>query len=162
MKRAAAMPRKQPTKKEKEAAVCLTWRALNDDGELTPLLDREWAKKQSAQQIIDRFNRLVEYDHWPIPVAWGGSNHPTNLTPLVKKAHRQKTAKFDAPAIAKVRRAKKKREKERAELMFIAGALSDNEYQRRKAKPKPKRKAIIPGSKASPFRKKMSGKVERR
>lgn len=43
----------------------------------------------------------IEYDHWPVPAALGGSNDLTNCRVLRKKCHRRQTAAKDVPAIAK-------------------------------------------------------------
>ena len=43
----------------------------------------------------------VEYDHWPVPAALGGSNELTNCRVLRTKCHRRLTASKDVPAISK-------------------------------------------------------------
>lgn len=57
----------------------------------------------------DQINSLVEWDHYPIRRADGGSNHPSNLRPLLIGAHREKTYKHDAPDMAKERDVRKAR-----------------------------------------------------
>lgn len=43
----------------------------------------------------------IEYDHWPVPAALGGSNDLSNCRVLRKKCHRRLTAEKDVPAISK-------------------------------------------------------------
>lgn len=43
----------------------------------------------------------VQYDHWPVPAALGGSNEVSNCRVLRTKCHRQITATKDVPAISK-------------------------------------------------------------
>jgi hypothetical protein len=87
--------RKPPTADEKIAALLLMyWDAT---GEPIPF---EIAQQMTASQICS----LVQWDH-AVYHTWGGSTHPTNLTPRLILDHREKTAKRDVPAIAKVRRA---------------------------------------------------------
>ena len=60
----------------------------------------EHAKQMTAEQFLS----LYEWDHYPIPRAEGGSDHFTNLVPLLRSDHRKKTAKLDVPRIAKNKR----------------------------------------------------------
>jgi hypothetical protein len=60
----------------------------------------EDSKRMTAEQIISLFH----FDHHPVPHAGGGPDEPWNLTPLLLRQHRTKTAKHDVPALAKVRR----------------------------------------------------------
>lgn len=89
-------------------------RAISKDEKICALLiqaklvDREWAKSKNCKQILQQ----VEWDHDPVPVAWGGTNHPTNLTARTVADHLEKTTKKDIKAIAKVRRALKKQIKD--------------------------------------------------
>jgi hypothetical protein len=57
----------------------------------------EDSKLMSADQI----NSLFHFDHHPIHHANGGPDEPWNLTPLMIRQHRTKTAKRDLPAMAK-------------------------------------------------------------
>jgi len=84
------MTRTAPTLREKLAAALL---------QLNPAL-REWAKTRTTNDIIAMF----ECDHYPVPVAEGGTNHPTNLEMILVHEHREKTAKTDVPRIAKGKR----------------------------------------------------------
>jgi len=43
----------------------------------------------------------VQYDHYPVPAALGGSNDLTNCRVLRTKCHRRITAVVDVPAISK-------------------------------------------------------------
>jgi hypothetical protein len=52
---------------------------------------------------------LAEYDHYPVPAAFGGSNDVDNCRVLSRKCHRQITAEKDVPAIAKAVRIVEKR-----------------------------------------------------
>ena len=58
------------------------------------------SKTMTAKQIIRRFT----FDHYPIPHAHDGSDHPSNLCPRLLSDHQIKTAKIDIPMIAKVKR----------------------------------------------------------
>src|ERR1035441_241749 len=64
------------------------------------VIPRDVAERLTAKQIIRRFH----FDHYPVPHAHGGSDHPSNLTPLPVVVHRTKTAKVDIPMIAKTKR----------------------------------------------------------
>ena len=59
----------------------------------------EHAREMTAKQIIG----LYQFDHWPIRVEAGGTNHPSNMRPLLIVAHRKKTA-ADNREIGKIRR----------------------------------------------------------
>ena len=80
------------------------------DGQFRPVLDRIACKKLSAKEICTFF----EQDHYPISRFLGKDlpqdviNHPTNLVPMLKEDHREKTDKIDAKTHAKIRRAEKK------------------------------------------------------
>ena len=51
----------------------------------------------------------VEFDHYPIRAADGGSNELSNCVAVCKKCHRWKTSTIDAPQVAKNRRIEEKR-----------------------------------------------------
>lgn len=96
---------KEASLKERYAAALLHLEAARCtiDPTLQACIDREKAKQMSPEQIIGHF----DVDHYPVPKALGGSNHPTNLNPIPRGGHKKKTAKKDIPVIAKVRRSVK-------------------------------------------------------
>lgn len=65
--------------------------------------------------------RLFQFDHFPVPVALGGDNRPANLVPRLIAAHRERTAKIDVPAIAKVRRRAADHEEHRRRILAKSG-----------------------------------------
>jgi hypothetical protein len=98
----------------------------------------------------------VQWAH-AVPHALGGSIHPTNLTPMPTAQHREETRKKDIPAIAKSKRIQRKRAAapltnavERMIAIDVRGDKADRP------------KAVMPGSKASGWKRKMNGRVERR
>jgi len=100
--------RKPPTLRQKLASALLLMvrhDGFHDDGQAryVPVIPFEEARQLTADEIIARF----EFDHG-VYVTWGGSNHPTNLTPRLVPIHRAKT-KRDRKNIDKVRRADKRR-----------------------------------------------------
>ena len=74
-----------------------------------------------------------------LPLALGGTNEPDNLQILCRSCHKTKTARFDVPRIAKTKRLKARH----------LGAR------------KPSRRPI-PGSRRSPWKRKMDGSLVRR
>lgn len=102
------MSRKQPTMTEKLDAALLA--LLEAQGNPIP---REAQKALKTGDVASRF----EFDHYPIPVAHGGTNHPSNLQPRLKADHREKTAKTDIPMIAKTRRRSKSYEAHKATMI---------------------------------------------
>ena len=111
---------------------------------------REFSKKVKAEAFVRAKGRCekcnvklmgnAEYDHI-VPTAYGQYGPPTlaNCQLLCQKCHRQKTSTRDVPAIAKADRIKRK----------LQGRTK-------------KHKAIIPGSKASGWKKKLNGPTEKR
>jgi hypothetical protein len=98
--------RKQPKLSEKLAATLLMLSRVDEHDELVPVIPREEAKRMTAAEIIGRF----EFDHGIyVATPFNGDNHPTNLTPRIKAAHREKT-KRDLKNIAKVRRSEKRKD----------------------------------------------------
>ena len=91
----------------------------------------------SCSQKVDT-GKAWDIDH-VIPLALGGTNEPKNLQILCKPCHRSKTTKADIPAIAKTKRLKARH----------LGARSPS------TRP-------IPGSRRSPWKRKMDGSVVRR
>lgn len=88
-------PRRQPSLKCRlAAALC----ALTD-GEGKRLIPHEHAKAMSADQVL----RIFVWDHYPIRHCDGGPLEHWNLEPRLIMEHREKTAKVDAPQIAKNR-----------------------------------------------------------
>lgn len=60
-----------------------------------------------AHQVLmheDQMISLAERDHWPKPVAEGGTNHFSNVWARGIREHREKTRKVDVPGIAKRKR----------------------------------------------------------
>lgn len=92
------------------------------DAALLALLDARGTPipREEAKELEDgKVAALFELDHWPIAVALGGVNHASNLEWRLKAEHREKTAKRDIPAIAKVKRLTKKHEEHRAKLLAV-------------------------------------------
>lgn len=151
--------RKDPNMTEKYAALVMTL-VVEVDGELVPLVSREEAKQMTAEQIAS----LVHADHDPIPFAIARDlgmtpkeyNHPTNITIRPILAHRIKTAKHDVPQIAKGNRISAEQQDFQRRMLCRVGQAEPEEE-----KPQ-RRKALIPGSKGTPFRKKINRTVERR
>lgn len=151
------MTRKKPTLSERYASVVLTLKW----GDGTPVVERERAKGMTAAEIIDAFEGQVEFDHG-VHVAIDGSNHPTNLTPMLTAAHRDKTNKVDIPQIAKTKRIRKSHaahESAMADKILLADDVSKIHTERNGRK---WRSAPMPGTKRSGLRKRLNGKVERR
>lgn len=149
--------RKTPTLKEKLAAFVLTMK-VEHEGQLVPLVTRDEAKNMTTEQLLS----LLNWDHDPVPVATAVAlgmtpeeyNHPTNLTPLPIITHRTKTATQDVPTIAKGNRISAAHEDFKRRL--LAKATGDEVEEA------PKRKATLPGSRSTPWKKKVNGRVERR
>lgn len=112
---------KQPNMHEKLAAAYLALLEWSDH-EFRPVLDRMACKSMTAKEIC----ALFEIDHYPISRFMGGTNHPTNLVPMLVADHRQKTYKKDALDHARVRRAEKKR------VAAVVKAAKEAEDYRRK------------------------------
>jgi hypothetical protein len=64
--------------------------------------------EEAQLMTVEEILREWEWDHYPIRKADGGSDHPSNIVPRHKADHREKTAKIDAPAMAKDRRIEKR------------------------------------------------------
>ena len=94
-------------------------------------------KCAGCTQKIDA-GKVWDIDHI-LPLALGGTNEPNNLQVLCKPCHRSKTSHSDIPCIAKTKRLKARH----------LGAKSPS------ARP-------IPGSRRSPWKRKMDGTVVRR
>lgn len=89
---------KRPTLKQKLGAMIL----------LHLKIPHEQAKAMTLAKILS----LVEWDHYPVPqntavkLGWDGHhvNHPSNLQPLTKADHLEKTRTIDTPQAAKAKR----------------------------------------------------------
>lgn len=103
------------------------------------LIPHEHAKLMSAGQILSLFH----WDHYPVRHEDGGPDEPWNLTPRFAEAHREKTAKVDAPEAAKGRHLRKKEAEHRFAmgLKLIADAMGDAIAD---AKERPRRRSKIP------------------
>ena len=136
---------------------------INKDTKIASLLLEVWhlrgrgipyaeAKMLTAGQICS----LAEWHH-STPHAIGGSIHPINLTAMPILEHRKRTREIDVPAIAKGKRIRRKQEQhltrmtEKLTSVDVTGAKADG----------PRRQPMA-GSRNSPWRRRMSGKVERR
>lgn len=154
------MKRKTPNGAEKLAAALLQIVRVGEDGKLVPVINRDWARDKTPQQIISAF----EVDHHPVPVALGGTNHPTNLVHTIKAEHREKTHKKDVPVIAKVKRVGKKHQAHVATIEAKAAPVEEPQTKsvtfRGKAKWGPQKP--LAGTKASGFKKSLTGKVSTR
>lgn len=95
--------RKQPSLRVKLASALLTIVRPDAHGNLVPVIGRQEAKTMTVDDILRHF----EFDH-AVHDVWGGSLHPSNLTPRPVAEHREKTRR-DVTAIAKVRRGLKAR-----------------------------------------------------
>jgi hypothetical protein len=74
----------------------------------------------TADDVVRRFEC-----HHMHPVALGGDNRPFNMAMLLKLVHRERTAKVDVPAIAKVKRGISKRngkQKRKAQMPYTRAA----------------------------------------
>jgi len=91
----------------------------------------------SCSQKIDA-GKAWDIDHI-IPLALGGTNEPKNLQILCKPCHQSKTSQSDIPRIAKTKRLKARH----------LGAKSPSTCP-------------IPGSRRSPWKRKLDGSVVRR
>lgn len=143
---------RKPNLTEQVASLILTLRRPDGNGGWEPIVSFEQAKGMTAAAIC----KLVQWDH-VIYDAWGGTNHPTNIVALPVAVHREKTALVDIPTIAKSKRIAKAWS-EHKQVMDAKAGLAELPLIKKKAA----RKRIVDGSKASPFKKKVNRKVERR
>ena len=150
MKRKAHIPAK-----EKLAAALLMCVQPDESGKLVRVISHDEARLMTADQIISLFH----FDHDPIREIDGGPAAAWNLTPRLIADHRRKTAKVDLPQIAKGKRIRRAEARHAEAMAMRGGQAAAVEF------PTPvraRRKSVIPGSKASPYRKKFSGRVEMR
>ena len=128
---------------------CLLLEVLDRRGQGISYQD---AKKMTVKEIC----ALVRWDH-VVHDVWGGTLHPTNLVPRLVAESRKRAATKDIPEIAKSKRIQRKRAAapltravERMIAIDVRGEKADRP------------KAVMPGSKASPWKRKLNGKTERR
>lgn len=153
--------RRTPNKTEKLAAALLLMKRADENGKLVPLVPdevRAKAKSMPSMKAAKYILEQVEWDHYPKPVWAGGDNHPDNLQPLPPKVHRKKSAKIDKPMSAKSKRLSEAQEEFRQKLLSKVGQGGPRSSRVEKSK----KKAVMPGTKASGLKKKVNGKVEKR
>ncbi len=130
-------------------AAALRTMLVEEDGKLVPFLDYETAKQMTADQVISLFN----FDHYPKPKKFGGSDEHHNLVPLPIMEHRVKTAKYDVPRIRKAERLSEAQEEFRRRMLAKVGQAEDAPRKSLfRSRP-------IDGSKRSRWKKKISGEV---
>lgn len=139
-----------PLKTRLAAALCQMVRE-NADGKLERVIDHVSAKAMTEEQILS----LWEWDHDPIPKHRDGPDEHWNLTPRPIPEHREKTAKVDTPGAAKDKRILAKQAEFQRRVLAKIGQGDDLPPPRKTSRP-------IPGSRSSPFKKKLNGTVERR
>lgn len=142
--------KKIPDRTKLAAALCQMLRP-NEAGELVPIIDYESAKQMTEAQVLSLFN----FDHYPTPVNQGGKDVHHNLVPRPILEHRIKTATIDIPAAAKSKRLSEEQEAFRQRMLAKAGQGWATEA-------KPKTGAVIPGSRSTPWKKKLNGRTVRR
>lgn len=106
---------------------------------LARLLEIPHEHQQAMHQ--DHVISLIERDHWPIPVAEGGSGHFSNVWARPIGEHREKTRKVDVPGIAKRKRIARAAAEHKIALEIKAGTnpsrfmvLLEREIVKRRAK----------------------------
>jgi len=139
-----------PLKTRLAAALCQMLRPDNT-GRLVPVIDHESSKAMTEDQVLSIFH----FDHYPIPKHRDGPDAHWNLTPRPILEHRHKTATVDTPASAKDARIEAAQAEFRRKMLAKVGQEGAASEQRKPGKP-------IPGSKRSPWKKKLDGTVERR
>jgi hypothetical protein len=97
----------------KLASTLLQMKRPDETGKLVPVIPHEHAKLMTADQIISLFH----FDHYPIRKTDGGPDEPWNLEPRPIREHRVKTAKKDAPELAKIKRIQQNQEEFRRRLL---------------------------------------------
>lgn len=147
-------PRRQLTRPERYASVILQLRRGNGE----PVIDPDWAKTVGHQEIIDRFEAITHDDH-RIPRGMGGSDHVSNMQPLVADTDHKEKTKVDVRAIAKSKRIEKEQQEFRRKMLAKTGEDAEP------SKVKPKRKIPsrpMPCGKSSGLKKTMAGEVVKR
>ncbi|WBU27519.1 hypothetical protein OOZ54_12525 [Rhodopseudomonas palustris] len=132
----AKAPRRRPTLKCRlAAALC----ALTDSSG-NRLIPHEHAKLMTEDDVLS----LFQWDHYPIRHIDDGPLAHWNLEPLLIMAHREKTAKVDAPQLAKARAVRDSEAIHKAKLAsrsgddLAAAALISTVVSRPRLKRKPK------------------------
>lgn len=110
-------PRAHISLKTKLAATLCQMVRPNADGEFEPVIPHDEAKRLSESEILARF----DFHHAVDPHALGGSDHHSNLVPMLRSDHRERTAKIDIPAIAKSKRLTREQERFRATVTAKSG-----------------------------------------
>jgi hypothetical protein len=141
------MTPRPPSLTEKLASVLLQLKL--GDGWLIPEPIRSTG---TAHEIL----AYVQFDHYPVRRADGGTNDPRNLRPLPIAVHAAKTAEKDIPEIAKGKRIRRSVEETRAIILSRIGQLAETEVKRRK------RKHPLPCGKLSGWKKPLGKNAIRR
>lgn len=138
--------RRSPTRDERQASAYLQVR--RKDG--TAIVSRDEAKAMTPREIIETFERRVDWHHI-VERAIGGTMHPTNLDPLDRAEHKTIPS---TSRVAKTRRI----EKEQAE--FRRRLLAKDRGERLPPPAKTKRgNRPMPGSRGSKFKRTMDGRT---
>lgn len=132
---------------EKLASALLQCMRPDGNGGWERAISHDEAKMLTAHQIVS----LFDFDHYPIEEQDGGPAVAWNLTPRLKPEHRKKTG-ADAKRRAKGKRLQKA---QAAHIEAMAAKVSERPEAQR-------RTAVIPGSRASKWKRKLNGKVELR
>lgn len=135
---------------EKLAAALLMCVRPDASGKLVRVISHEEAKRMTARQVI----QLFDFHHWPIQEKDGGPALAWNLTPLPRKVHQKETGRLRTQA-AKDKRVREKYGAPTLEKPRACGKTTQAPFivePQRKGRP-------MPGSKASPFKRTMRGKV---
>lgn len=121
------------------------------------LVDREQARKMTTKEIL----ALVETDHRVLH-AFTGDDHPANLDPMLKPAHREKSRR-DTSIAAKAKRIDEAQAEHQDAMRRKMLARTEREEPEPKKRSGPKlRGAKMPCGRGSEFKKTMSGRVIRR
>lgn len=101
----------------------MTHTRISDRTLLAHCLARLFGIPHEHQQAMheDQMISLVERDHWPVPVAEGGSGHFSNVWARLIGEHREKTRKVDVPGIAKRKRIARAEAAHQARMAAKAG-----------------------------------------
>lgn len=158
-------PRKHLSLTTKLAAALLMIPQRDQNGELVldgfgrpvPMIPFDEARLMTASQMVS----LYEWDH-SVLHSLGGPDHFAYLTPRLIMEHRAKS-KRDRKVIQKINRAERKRAEQSAEMRLLNSAEALNAALDKLPKHAPdRRKAVIPGSKKSKFKRKLNGRTELR